>query len=91
MNHPFTEGNRRVGSLLFLLLRRDRNPRAFSALTLLVAESARPNNAPDLPDRQPRRGTGAMTASPKPCFAAGTAPSAANSAFPSVGRLPASP
>ena len=45
-DHPFTDGNKRIGSLLFLLylrqegLEHDLNPQALTALTLLVAESA---------------------------------------------------
>ena len=45
-DHPFTDGNKRIGSLLFLLylrqegLEHDLNPKALTALTLLVAESA---------------------------------------------------
>ena len=45
-DHPFTDGNKRIGSLLFLLylrqegLRHDLNPQALTALTLLIAESA---------------------------------------------------
>ncbi len=48
-DHPFTDGNKRIGSLLFLLyLAREGvehrlDPRALTALTLLVAES-RPQN-----------------------------------------------
>ena len=48
-NHPFTDGNKRIGSLLFLLylrqegLAHDLNPRALTALTLLIAESAPTN------------------------------------------------
>ena len=45
-DHPFTDGNKRIGSLLFLLyLNREGvahrlNPQALTALTLLIAESA---------------------------------------------------
>lgn len=45
-DHPFIDGNKRIGSLLFLLyLKQERiehglNPQALTALTLLVAESA---------------------------------------------------
>ena len=45
-DHPFTDGNKRIGSLLFLLyLQQERvdhrlNPQALTALTLLIAESA---------------------------------------------------
>lgn len=45
-NHPFTDGNKRIGSLLFLLFLRQEavdhrlNPQALTALTLLIAESA---------------------------------------------------
>ena len=48
-DHPFTDGNKRIASLLFLLyLRQERvahhlNPQALTALTLLVAESAPAN------------------------------------------------
>ena len=42
-DHPFTDGNKRIGSLLFLLylskeeLDHDLHPRALTALTLLIA------------------------------------------------------
>ena len=45
-DHPFTDGNKRIGSLLFLLYLRQEgmehglNPQALTALTLLIAESA---------------------------------------------------
>ena len=45
-DHPFTDGNKRIGALLFLLyLTKERiahqpDPRALTALTLLIAESA---------------------------------------------------
>ena len=45
-DHPFTDGNKRIGSLLFLLylkqeeIEHELNPQALTALTLLVAESA---------------------------------------------------
>ena len=45
-DHPFTDGNKRIGSLLFLLylkqegLDHEINPQALTALALLVAESA---------------------------------------------------
>ena len=45
-DHPFTDGNKRIGSLLFLVyLEQERvehrlNPQALTALTLLIAESA---------------------------------------------------
>ena len=45
-DHPFSDGNKRIASLLFLLyLRQEKmahnlNPQALTALTLLVAESA---------------------------------------------------
>ena len=48
-DHPFTDGNKRIGSLLFLLylrqegLHHDLNPQALTALTLLIAESAPAN------------------------------------------------
>ncbi|MCY3808160.1 MAG: virulence RhuM family protein [Gemmatimonadetes bacterium] len=44
-DHPFTDGNKRIGSLLFLLylskeeLDHDLHPRALTALTLLIAQS----------------------------------------------------
>lgn len=37
-DHPFTDGNKRIGALLFLL-----NPRTLTALTLLIAESESAN------------------------------------------------
>ena len=49
VERPFTDGNKRIGALLFLLylrqegLRHDLNPQALTALTLLVAESAPAN------------------------------------------------
>ena len=45
-DHPFTDGNKRIGSLLFLLYLNQEgmthrlNPQALTALTLLIAESA---------------------------------------------------
>ena len=45
-DHPFTDGNKRIGSLLFLLYLKQEgvehglDPRALTALTLLIAESA---------------------------------------------------
>ena len=45
-DHPFTDGNKRIGSLLFLLyaaqegIEHGLNPHALTALTLLIAESA---------------------------------------------------
>ena len=48
-DHPFTDGNKRIASLLFLLYLRqegldhDLNPQALTALTLLIAESAPAN------------------------------------------------
>ena len=45
-DHPFTDGNKRIGSLLFLLYLKQEgldhrlNPEALTALTLLIAESA---------------------------------------------------
>ncbi len=48
-DRPFTDGNKRIGSLLFLLylrqegLNHDLNPQALTALTLLIAESAPAN------------------------------------------------
>ena len=47
-DHPFTDGNKRIGSLLFLLYLKQEgmehrlNPQALTALTLLIAESAPP-------------------------------------------------
>ena len=48
-DHPFTDGNKRIGALLFLLyltqegIERRPDPGALTALTLLIAESAPPN------------------------------------------------
>jgi len=48
-DHPFTDGNKRIGSLLFLLYLRQEgmahrlNPQALTALALLIAESAPTN------------------------------------------------
>ncbi len=48
-DHPFTDGNKRIGSLLFLLyleqegVTHSLNPQALTALTLLIAESAPAN------------------------------------------------
>ena len=45
-DHPFTDGNKRIGSLLFLLYLKQEgvehrlNPQALTALTLLIAQSA---------------------------------------------------
>lgn len=45
-DHPFTDGNKRIGSLLFLLYLKQEgvqhrlNPQALTALALLIAESA---------------------------------------------------
>ncbi len=45
-DHPFTDGNKRIGSLLFLMYLNQEdvahrlNPQALTALTLLIAESA---------------------------------------------------
>lgn len=45
-DHPFSDGNKRIGSLLFLLYLKQQgmahalNPQALTALTLLIAESA---------------------------------------------------
>lgn len=50
-DRPFTDGNKRIGALLFLLylrqegLSHDLNPQALTALTLLIAESAPANKA----------------------------------------------
>ena len=50
-DHPFTDGNKRIGALLFLFylrqegLSHDLNPQALTALTLLIAESAPTNKA----------------------------------------------
>ena len=50
-DHPFIDGNKRIGSLLFLFylrqegLSHDLNPQALTALTLLIAESAPANKA----------------------------------------------
>jgi len=47
-DHPFADGNKRIGSLLFLLYLKQEgvehclNPQALTALTLLIAESAPP-------------------------------------------------
>ena len=48
-DHPFTDGNKRIGALLFLLyaaqegIEHRLNPQALTALTLLIAESAPAN------------------------------------------------
>ncbi len=48
-DHPFTDGNKRIGSLLFLLYLKQEgvahslNPQALTALTLLIAESVPAN------------------------------------------------
>ena len=45
-DHPFSDGNKRIGSLLFLLYLKQQemehqlNPQALTALALLIAESA---------------------------------------------------
>ncbi len=50
-DHPFTDGNKRIGTLLFLLyteqesIRHRLDPRALTALTLLIAESAPANKS----------------------------------------------
>ena len=50
-DHPFTDGNNRIGTLLFLLyteqesIRHRLDPRALTALTLLIAESAPANKS----------------------------------------------
>ena len=48
-DHPFSDGNKRIGSFLFMLYLRQEgmshqlNPQALTALALLIAESAPPN------------------------------------------------
>ncbi|MGH8221765.1 MAG: type II toxin-antitoxin system death-on-curing family toxin, partial [Woeseiaceae bacterium] len=48
-DHPFTDGNKRIGAFLFMLylqrqgLAHRLNPQGLTALTLLIAESAPPN------------------------------------------------
>ena len=48
-DHPFTDGNKRIGCLLFLIYLKQEgmahriNPQALTALTLLIAESAPAN------------------------------------------------
>ena len=45
-DHPFSDGNKRIGSLLFILYLNQEgvdhrlNPQALTAMTLLIAESA---------------------------------------------------
>ena len=48
-DHPFTDGNKRIGALVFLLyltqesIAHRLNPQALTALTLLIAESSSTN------------------------------------------------
>ena len=68
-DHPFTDGNKRIGSLLFLPclrqegLRHDLNPQALTALTLLIAEKHTRQQGPDdPPDRQSAGGAVGVSA-----------------------------
>jgi prophage maintenance system killer protein len=50
-DHPFSDGNKRIGSFLFMLylhqegIEHQLNPQALTALALLIAESAPANKA----------------------------------------------
>ena len=81
-DHPFTDGNKRIGSLLFLLYLKQEgvahrlNPQALTALTLLIAESDHGQQGPDdPPHHQPAGRTRRLTEPPPsaiPASAAGT-------------------